>query len=199
MLYKKANGRLQWFLSLHSTASSLRGETTARGVVLSRWSPWKRYWHFASNDCLQNSLARTLAHLHITHETTRISWESSKFFFFPIPVKSIKGRYFKSEDDSLHEITSKIDSYIERKLSLSLIFRHHCLPSYAQVFYHFFFLIVSLNDWQRLLQKRETRQIFMPTRIRSRIFQSRHVVMLDHVMLIVSRIYNFQKLKCSEL
>ena len=119
--------------------------------------------------------------------------------FFPIPVKSIKGRYFKSEDDSLHEIASKIDSYIERKLSLSLIFCHHCLPSYAQVFYHFFFLIVSLNDWQRLLQKRETRQIFMPTRIRSRIFQSRHVVMLDHVMLIVSRIYNFQKLKCSEL
>ena len=109
-------------------------------------------------------------------------------FFFSIPVKSIKGRYFKSEDDSLHEIASKIDSYIERKLLLSLIFCHHCLPSYAQVFYHFFFLIVSLKGWQRLLQKRETRQIFMPTRIRSRIFQSRHVVMLDHVMLIVSHV-----------
>ena len=35
MLDEKANGRLQWLLSPHRTASSLHGETAARGVVLS--------------------------------------------------------------------------------------------------------------------------------------------------------------------
>ena len=83
---------------------------------------------------------------------------------------------FQSEDDSSVVITSKTDTCIKRKISLSKSFQNHCLSSYAQVFYHFFLVVVLLKGVQRLLEKRETQQISTPIRIRSRIFVTRHAV-----------------------
>ena len=49
----------------------------------------------------------------------------------------------------------KLTQYIKRKISPSLTFQIHGLSSFAQVFYHFIFVVVLLNSKQRLPEKRE--------------------------------------------
>ena len=52
---------------------------------------------------------------------------------------------FQSEDDDNTQ-----------NCSLSLTFKIHCSSTYAQAFYHFFFVVVLQKGEQRPLEKRET-------------------------------------------
>ena len=55
------------------------------------------------------------------------------------------------------EITRKIDTNIKRKTEkYRLTFQIFRSSSYAQVFYHFLFVVVLLKGEQRLLEKRKT-------------------------------------------
>ena len=87
---------------------------------------------------------------------------------------------FLRPEKFFHERYSKvkmiIDTYIKRKISLSLTFLIHCSSPYAQVFYRFFFVVLLRKGEQRLLEKRETQQISTPIRIRSRIFLTLHAM-----------------------
>ena len=63
------------------------------------------------------------AYLYISHETLGYIENVPVFFLRPEKV---------------------FQKFIERKLCLSLTFRIHCSPFCAQVFYHVFFIVVSL-------------------------------------------------------
>ena len=117
---------------------------------------------------------RGAAHLHFSHETTRISRECPEDCFKT--WKNVSREIFQSEDGSSIVITSKIDTCIERKILLSKTFQIHCSSSYAQVFYYFSFVVVLPKGGQRLLERHETLQISSPIGIRSRIFLTRHAV-----------------------
>ena len=81
--------------------------------------------HFATDDCFGPS-TRSTADLHVSHKTNKIPRkypeDLKKFFTRDIP------KY--SEGDSSIEITHKIDTYIKRKISLSLTFQIHCSSSH---------------------------------------------------------------------
>ena len=116
---------------------------------------------------------RREAHLHVSHETTTIiprecpedSLRPENFFMRDIPNLFV----YRNNTQNWH-IYQKINLY-----SLSPTFQIHCSSSYAQVVYHFLFVVVLLKGEQRLLEKRETQRISTPIRIRSRIFLTRHV------------------------
>lgn len=82
----------------------------------------------------------------------------------------------QSEDDSRIVITSKIDTYVKRKILLSQTFQIHCPSSYSKIFNTSSSLLCYLKGEQRLLENREKQQISTPIRTRSRIFLIRHTV-----------------------
>ena len=124
--------------------------------------------HFATDDFYtkksRGPSTRSVAHLHFSRETTRISRECPEDCFKT--GKNFPRETFQSEDGSSIAITSKIDKCIKRKILLSKTFQIHCSSSYAQVFHYFFFVVVLPKGGQRLLERHETQQISSPIGIR---------------------------------
>ena len=85
----------------------------------------------------------------------------------------------------------KLTQYMKRKISPSLIFQIHGSSSFAQVFYHFIFVVVLLNSKQRLPEKRETQQVSMPIRIDLRMLLTCHNVMSSYCFTRVQKWKSF--------
>ena len=87
--------------------------------------------HFATDDCFtKKSLGPSTgkaAHLHVSHETTRISRECPEDHFKT--SKNFSRELFQREDDLSIEITRKIVRHLN-----------------AQVFHHFLFVVVLIKN-----------------------------------------------------
>ena len=91
----------------------LRGSTTQKAVILPQTIVFSKSSRGPS--------VRQAAHLHISLETTRISRECPEDFFKT--CKNFSRELFQSEDDKIAaQNCPKIDTYIKRKISVSLIF-----------------------------------------------------------------------------
>ena len=80
-------------------------------------------------------------HLLSSHEKARISRECSEDFLKT--WKNFSREIFQSEDFNNKQNCPKIDTYIKKKISLSLTFQIHSSSPHAQAFYRFFFVVVS--------------------------------------------------------
>ena len=124
--------------------------------------------HFATDDCFSKNPGARLPEVRPVSTLHVKTLEYLENFLTPENI--LHERYSKVK--MISRIPRKIDTYIKRKISLSLTFQIHCSSPYTQAFY----VVVLQKGEQRLLQKCETQQISTPIRIRSRIFLTRHAV-----------------------
>ena len=146
--------------------------------------------YFATDDCFAKKSGgpstRSATHLHVSHEKAKRPRISRK-----CPVDFSKTWKIFSREKMI------IDTYIKRKISLSLTFLIHCSSPYAQVFYRFFFVVLLRKGEQRLLEKRETQQILTPIWIRSRIFLTRHAMTSRYCVAYFTKVEKFWTGNCT--
>ena len=114
--------------------------------------------YFSTDDCFAKKCGgpstRSATHLHVSHE--KEEYLENVQWIFLRPENFFHERYSK--------VKMIIDTYIKRKISLSLTFLIHCSSPHAQVFYRFFFVVLLRKGEQRLLEKRETQRQFESAR-----------------------------------
>jgi len=100
--------------------------------------------HFATDECFTKKprvpSTRSEAHLHVSHETTTIPRESPEDFLRPenFFTRDIPNWFVYRNNTQNWHVHQKISS-------LSLTIQIHCSSSYAQVVYHFLFVVVIIT------------------------------------------------------